>query len=244
VQWCELLSAGFGILDVLECVQSLQTPPRTPHMVVRLHQPHTAINHPPHNPAIRDTTPPNPPTYDSIPHDSIPHDSIPDDSIPDDSHNISTPREVIYEHFRNAFPSYAVFKIHRLVKVAEQFAKSDGSQFLTELLAPKALGEITIAQAISTYKIVKDSSVRRYGVKDSLVRRYGLHLADAVERYTTLMTETNAPKMKKTVAYNHFWKELNVDREAMVAMINEGDKYLECMLMGGAALHYTNVPTD
>jgi hypothetical protein len=193
-------------------------------MVVRLHQPHTAINHAPHNPAIPDTTPPNPPPHDTLPHDSIPHNS----------HNIATPHEDIYEHFRNAFPSYAESKIHKLVKVAEQFAKSEGSQSPTELLAPKALGEITIAQAISIYRKVKDSSVRKYG----------LHFADAIQRYITLMTDTNTPQMKKNIAYNHFSKKFNVDRDAMVAMSNEGDKYLACMLMGGAALYYIDAPRD
>lgn len=223
VEWCEVLRAGFGARELLTCVQKLQTPPPAAHVVAQSHQPHTA-DHTPHNPTTPDATPPN-----AIPHDTTPHDTILHHATPHNTHNNTEPHIHADGHFRIAFPSYKEYRVKRLVRVAEEFAKYKTFAIPTELRAPKVPARDPMAQATMMFWTVKQSSARKYR----------LYFADAVEQLTASVKA--AGPMKKTVAYNYISKLLNVDRKEVVSMDNEGNKYLTCMEMGGAALYSIDI---
>ncbi|KAF1358482.1 hypothetical protein EJ07DRAFT_156712 [Lizonia empirigonia] len=209
----------------------LQTPPRAAHVIAQSHQPHTAdhtphtADHTPHNLTTPDATPPN-----AIPRDTIPHHTNLHRATPHNTHNNTEPHIHADGHFRTAFPSYKEYRIERLVRVAEEFAQSKKFVITTEIRAPKVPARDPMAQATMMFWTVKQSSARKYR----------LYFADAVEQCTASV-KAAGPTMKKTVAYNYISKLLNVDRQQVVSMDNEGNKYLTCMEMGGAALYSADI---
>ncbi|KAF2818215.1 hypothetical protein CC86DRAFT_461194 [Ophiobolus disseminans] len=231
---CELLIAGFGAQDLLICVQNLQTPPRTVH-VEQHHQPNIASTMPhndaPHNNAPHNDAPHNDALHnDAISHDTIPHDAIPHDAIPHDTHKNTEPHEPANDYFRKKFEKAKSYRIERLVRVANSFAKVEDLSTFSTLNHPKdPKPENPIAQAIAIYQTLQKVSDRKYPI----------YFADAVERCVLSASIEGSEQTKKTAAFNQICTQLGRSKKEVVNMDTLGKKYLTCMERGGVASLYS-----
>jgi hypothetical protein len=209
---CQLLIQCFGAQDLFTCVENLQTPPQSARVVHKQsRQPRVANDDTPHN---------------AIPYEATPHKATPHKITPHHTQNDTESRNNVEEFFREQFPRSQDIRINRLVRVARRIAETKKINILEQSIAAgDSIIQDTITQATTIYRTIEQLADRKYRV----------YFANAVELYTLSVISEASRDMKKTVALNHITAVLKVDRQKVVDIDHEGNKYLTCMEIGGAA---------
>jgi hypothetical protein len=226
---CKLLIQCYGAQALYECVQNLLTPPQSTQVVPQL-------SHPPR--VAKDTTPTQITPHEATPHEAAPHEATPHEATPHEA----TPHPTCdhTEFFKEKFPLAEDIRIQRLVRVARRIAKTEKISYPKDSSTPMDSSALrdsgsnsTIAQATTIYWTIKKSSDRLYP----------LCFANAVELIMSSLEKGGRKKMsretRKTIAWNHLQASLDVDKQKVVDLDNEGSSYLTCMEVGGAASLYS-----